>query len=196
MLRAVAQALWLSVPVVLAGVLHMLVVRRGWLRGLAVPLDRGHTLGGQPVLGPNKTWRGVLVMPAAGAIFGALQGALAGPWTAGLDPVDFARLGGGSSVAGHALVGAVLGAGYILGELPNSFAKRRARVAPGAQGKGALRWLFTMVDQVDSVLVGLALGAVAFRYPVAVVAAGTVVLPLVHLAVTLVLHKAKLKEAL
>lgn len=195
MLTVIAQALWLSVPIVLAGMLHMLVVRRGWLKALAVPLDGGHTLRGQPLFGPNKTWRGVLVMPAAGALFGALQGWLGAGAAAWLDPIDVARLGGGSSALGHALVGAVLGAGYVLGELPNSFLKRQARIPPGTHGQGVLGRFFTAVDHVDSVLAGLALGAVAFRYPLAVVAAGTVVLPLVHLAVTVALHRARLKEA-
>jgi CDP-diacylglycerol--serine O-phosphatidyltransferase len=50
--------------------------------------------------------------------------------------------------------GALLGAGYIAGELPNSFAKRQLAIAPGASGSGAAGRVFWVVDQLDS-LVGM-----------------------------------------
>lgn len=193
-----AQVLWLAVPVVVAGVLHMVVVKRRALQLLAVPLDGGARLGGAPVFGPNKTWRGVVVMVVASAAVGALQGALGGGWArrVGLECFDVAAVAGGNLAAAYAAVNAVLGLGYVLGELPNSFAKRRLGISAGLHGRGVLGQLFFCVDQLDSVLAGLALGAVVFGYPWRLVLLGTVVLALVHLGVTALLHQARVKENL
>jgi hypothetical protein len=46
--------------------------------------------------------------------------------------------------------GALLGAGYIIGELPNSFIKRQLDIAPGAMGKGVTGRFFWVMDQLDS----------------------------------------------
>jgi hypothetical protein len=193
---ALLQVLWLALPVVGAGVLHMAVVKRDALRFLAVPIDRGARLRGVPVLGPNKTWRGVVVMVAASAAGGAVQGALGGGWAhrGGLECFDVAATSAGGSAAGYAAVSAVLGLGYVLGELPNSFAKRRLGIDAGLRGRGALGRLFAGVDQVDSVLVGLGLGAVVFGYPWRVVLVGTVTLAMVHLGATALLHRTGVKE--
>jgi len=193
-----AQVLWLAIPVVVAGVVHMAVVKRRVLQFLAVPLDGGARLGGVPVLGPNKTWRGVVVMVAASATAGALQGALGGGWAhrVGLECFEVAAVSGGSATASYAAVNAVLGLGYVLGELPNSFAKRRLGIDAGLHGRGVLGRIFLGVDQLDSVLVGLGLGAIVFGYPWRVVLLGTVALAMVHLGVTVLLHQTGVKERL
>jgi CDP-diglyceride synthetase len=192
------QVLWLCLPVVIAGVLHMLVVKRQLLSWLALPLDGGLTLGGIQLLGPNKTWRGVLVMVAASAAVGALQGALGGAWAerAGWASVDALQLGGGSFTRGYAWLNAVFGLGYVLGELPNSFAKRRLGIAPGLHGRGLAGRLFLLLDHCDSVLAALVLAAVTCGVPWKVVLVGVPCLSLVHLAVTASLHRARLKENL
>ena len=48
------------------------------------------------------------------------------------------------------LWGLLLGTGYIVGELPNSFAKRQFGISPGAAGQGAAGRAFWVVDQLDS----------------------------------------------
>ena len=47
------------------------------------------------------------------------------------------------------LVGFLLGLGMTVGELPNSFAKRRLDIAPGKGGKGLKGIAFFLFDQVD-----------------------------------------------
>lgn len=192
------QVLWLCLPVLLAGVLHMWVVKRNLLSWLALPLDGGLRLRGIQLLGPNKTWRGVLVMIAASAALGAVLGAWAGPWAerVGWASVDALQLGGGSFLLGHAWLNAVFGLGYVLGELPNSFIKRRLGIAPGLHGRGWLGRLFLLVDHCDSVLAALVLAAVVCGVPWKVVLVGVPCLSLVHLAVTASLHRARLKENL
>ena len=57
--------------------------------------------------------------------------------------------------------GALAGAGYVAGELPNSFVKRRLDISPGGAAQGGLWLVFWTVDQVDSVI-----GVLVFLYPV------------------------------
>jgi hypothetical protein len=55
----------------------------------------------------------------------------------------------------HSVIwGLLLGTGYIVGELPNSFAKRQLAIAPGAPGQGLAGRVFWVIDQLDS-LVGM-----------------------------------------
>ena len=138
-----ARASWMVAPVLAAGLIHVVVLKTGALRRLAVPLDGGRTLCGRPLLGPGKTWRGVVLMPAATALATAV--------TVGLGrrlPPDRAPFPG--CRVNPWLLGAVLGLGYCAGELPNSFAKRRLGIPPGGRGR-RLRWLQYVVDQTDSV---------------------------------------------
>lgn len=199
-----AQAWWISAPVIVAGVAHMLVVKRRWLQGLARPLDGGRTLGGRPVFGPNKTWRGLLFMAVAPALLGALQGAAWGSRAAeaGLEPIDLAGLGArlgatgqAASCAGYALLGLVLGLGYGLGELPNSFLKRRLAIEPGQARAGVVGALFVLLDQADSVLAALGLG-LCLGLPWAVFLAGVVSLTALHLLLNAALYAARLRRNL
>jgi CDP-diglyceride synthetase len=48
--------------------------------------------------------------------------------------------------------GALLGAGVVLGELPNSFLKRQLGIDPGSQRRGPLGLAITLLDQADFVL--------------------------------------------
>jgi CDP-diacylglycerol--serine O-phosphatidyltransferase len=94
----------------------------------------------------------------------------------------------------HPLVwGALAGAGYVAGELPNSFVKRRHGIAAGATATGRARAACWVVDQVDSLA-----GVLAFLYPVwhpawAVVAALFAVTLLLHPAVALLMFCLGLK---
>jgi len=54
------------------------------------------------------------------------------------------------------LIGTLLGLGFVLGELPNSFIKRQLGVAPGAHG-GVLAALGDQLDSVIGALLTLSL---------------------------------------
>jgi len=114
-------------PVVAAGIVHSAAIRFDWLPQLTKRLDFGMCLGGRPLLGANKTFRGpiiMLVVSAAGAW--ALSFGLSAAWL----PQGFEFM----SQPEHAVwLGAVMGLGYALGELPNSFVKRRLGIAPGTR---------------------------------------------------------------
>ncbi|HVW18039.1 MAG TPA: CDP-archaeol synthase, partial [Solirubrobacteraceae bacterium] len=102
------------------------------------PLD-----GGRNWFGDNKTWRGAIVL-VAGVTLAALA---LSPWDAWWE-----ALPAGVRDAGPLPYGLLLGAGIVLGELPNSFLKRRLGVAPGAQRRGPVGLALTALDQGDLVL--------------------------------------------
>jgi len=139
------RALWLTAPILIAGLVHVAVITLDLAPGLARPIDGGRPWGGRPLLGRNKTWRGFVVMPAATAITIAAQQAVArrSRRLAALAPL--AR-----SAPPAWLVGAICGAAYVVAELPNSFIKRRLGIAPGMSARRA-RVAQYVVDQLDSV---------------------------------------------
>ena len=129
-----------GVPLLVANILHQFaVVRHNLFAWLAIPLDRGIQLCGQPLFGPHKTVRGLFVVSLAALMVAAMGTSL---W-------------GNFSLSGMGAVGMVAFA-YMLGELPNSFVKRRLGVAPGVSGRGAAGLVFSLVDHSDSVLAAAA----------------------------------------
>lgn len=141
-----ARAVWLTAPILIAGLAHVAVITLDLAPRLARPIDDGRRWGGRPLLGRNKTWRGFVVMPAATAMTIAAQQALA---ARSRRLAALAPLARGAPPAW--VVGAICGAAYVIAELPNSFVKRRFGVAPGASAPRA-RAAQYVVDQLDSVV--------------------------------------------
>jgi hypothetical protein len=143
--RRAERAVWLTAPILIAGLVHVAVITLDLAPRLARPIDAGRKWSGQPLLGSNKTWRGFVVMPAATAITIAAQQALAARsrHLAALAPLR-------RTAPPAWIVGAICGAAYVVAELPNSFVKRRLGIAPGTSAPRA-RALQYVVDQLDSV---------------------------------------------
>lgn len=125
--------LMLIFPLIIAGILHMLVVKFNLTPFLARPIQVRW-------FGGNKTWRGVFFMPLFG-ILGVLLSKHFLPASSRSD-IIFER---------PVLLGACLGLAYVLCELPNSFLKRRMGIAPGQQATQN-RALFFLLDHTDSIL--------------------------------------------
>lgn len=95
----------LLLPAAIANIAPVLAARYGWLPTLNRPLDGDFTFRGKRILGPHKTWRGLITGVAAGALAGFFLGS--------------------------ALLGAALGAGALAGDAVKSFLKRQLNIAPG-----------------------------------------------------------------
>jgi CDP-2,3-bis-(O-geranylgeranyl)-sn-glycerol synthase len=138
------RALWVFVPVLGAPLLHAPVLTWDLLPGLRRPLDGGATWRGRRILGDNKTWRGALAM---------VIGIVAATALLSLWPWYWRHVPGGIRDAGPWAFGLLLGVGTVLGELPNSFLKRRLGIAPGARQDSRAGRLLSLYDQGDFVLV-------------------------------------------
>jgi hypothetical protein len=104
-------------------------MRQNWLSFARRPLDAGRSYHGKRIFGDSKTWRGVLVA-AFGCILGvAIQKHIIGSRAANIARLDYAHV----SVV---VLGLVMGVTAMLGELPNSFVKRRINIPPGQTTEG------------------------------------------------------------
>jgi len=141
----------------------------------AVPIDGGLKLRGRRLFGDNKMVRGFVVMaPATGMSF-ALLAALLSNSPAGL--TGLWPLSPGS----YALLGLWAGAGFMAGELPNSFIKRQLDIAPGAAARGRfVRPFFFLVDRLDSIIGMLLALSLVVTVPARVWIYMTLVGPAVH----------------
>jgi CDP-archaeol synthase len=144
-------------PVVAAGLTHVFVLKTDLLHSLAIPLDGGANWRGRRLLGDNKTLRGILLMPLMTACFTSLQAATGQRRLAPvLDPSrEFAIR--------PWIGGSLVGLGYCLAELPNSFVKRRLDIPAGARSARCALVQY-VVDQLDSV-VGCLLARRTFYRP-------------------------------
>ncbi|MFT5497532.1 MAG: CDP-diglyceride synthetase, partial [Kiritimatiellia bacterium] len=140
----------------IAGIAQVIWLKSDASKGFTRRLDGGRMVRGRPLFGPNKTWRGFMVMvPAIAILFAVFGGGRA--W---FGPAYTDALWALSTVQ-YALLGAWVGFAFMLAELPNSFVKRQLDVSAGsAPDHPQLRTLCFLVDQVDSVvgsLIALAL---------------------------------------
>jgi hypothetical protein len=175
-------------PVLLAGVVHSVVIGRDLLPWLRKPLDFGARLHGEPLLGSNKTFRGPLVMSAASAVCAS---ALALVW----GPEQYPRGLTFLSRPGPAFrFGLVVGVGYSLAELPNSFVKRRLRIPAGERPQGVGKSITYLVDQMDSVAGIVLLLRAVYSPPRPVLAAIFVLGTLAHIGVDLLLYAFGVKK--
>ena len=129
-----AQFLIVLLPIMIPNILHMFVVRYDLLSSLRRPVN-------QKLFGANKTWRGFVVVPLLTIPVLAMS-----VYMDGLLP-EGAQVGMGTQpLIPYAIV---LGLIYCLGELPNSYLKRRMGIAPGQQASKH-QGLFIALDHVDS----------------------------------------------
>jgi CDP-diglyceride synthetase len=182
------HTLWLAGPVILTGFVHLLVLQHDWLPALRrAPLDFGASWRGRRIFGANKTWRGAVIMIAGTAVFAAAFAQVNAHWLHWPVAVQFAQ-------AHPAAWGALLGCGYIVGELPNSFAKRQLGIAPGAMGSGLPGKIFWVVDQLDSLAGMLLFVAPVWLPPPALIALLVVVMLIAHPICAWVMVQAGLKD--
>lgn len=125
------------------------VLGKGILKQLAVPIDAGKKWKGKPILGKNKTWRGVILGTAAGAlVFLAQKYFYACNATKALSIIDYSTA--------TLWIGVMLGLGAIIGDAAESFFKRRSGIKPGK------KWF--PFDQIDFTI-GALLFASVYYFP-------------------------------
>ncbi len=132
------------------------------LAKIAVPIDGGARWKGREILGPNKTWRGLVVGIVTGVFVAGIQAVL-------FFNTDFFKR---NTIVDYTqvnfiLIGALMGGGALLGDLVESFIKRKLKKP---SGRPWFPW-----DQIDWIIGAMVLSAVVF-VPSAAVAVVTLVL--------------------
>lgn len=118
------------IPLIIGNVLHMIIVKCNWFKGLAFPISKR-------MFGNNKTYRGIIALP----ILTGFVALLSSFWFGTFE----------TSLAYDAFVGFGLGLAYILAELPNSYIKRKLGIANGEQSKKH-KYLQYFTDKADSLI--------------------------------------------
>jgi hypothetical protein len=120
-------------PALGAPLAHAPVLRWNLILALSCPISRRR-------FGENKTWRGALVMTA---------GTVAATLALHRLPNYRRRLPQPVAQASPFLLGTLLGSACWLGELPNSYLKRRLGIAPGEQRASPTGVAISIFDQAD-----------------------------------------------
>jgi CDP-2,3-bis-(O-geranylgeranyl)-sn-glycerol synthase len=160
-----------------AGLANMAPVFFAKLPFLKTPIDFNKKLGGQPILGPNKTYRGLLAGILAATLAVWIQKSIYSP-SQDLALVDY-------STINIWQLGFLLGFGALAGDAIKSFFKRRAGIKNGD------RWV--PFDQIDWILGAIIMtsGVAQLTFSEATIA--LVMFGLLHPAVNLIGYALKLK---
>jgi CDP-diglyceride synthetase len=188
------KIIYFIIPIVLAGICNMVFVKLNVFNNLKIPIDAGKIFSdGERLFGKNKTWKGFSGMIFFTSFWVGIFGLLATnfTWFGEISLIPFSQ----SSIP-HSewFYGAVLGAGYVLLELPNSFIKRRLKIEPGKNIKGLMGLFFLFFDQADSVI-GCIVAMLTFYIPslydaIAIFTIGV----MVHYLTNIFLYLVKLKK--
>ncbi|MGZ4216886.1 MAG: CDP-archaeol synthase [Solirubrobacteraceae bacterium] len=124
---------WVFLPALGAPVAHAPVLRWDVAPGLRRPISRR-------LFGENKTWRGAHVMTSGTTLAAAGLARV---------PAYRRRLPEPIADANPVIVGGLLGIASWIGELPNSYIKRRIGIPPGDQLRAPAGVLFSIIDHAD-----------------------------------------------
>ncbi|MBP5261993.1 MAG: CDP-archaeol synthase [Clostridiales bacterium] len=150
LLKTIGMMYVTLLPTILAGIFNMIWIKLPILKVLKKPIDGGRDFAdGKRIFGDNKTWKGIAGYVLLNIVFTVLWGLVCrNPSVASW---DFFYLEHDSTLNYNLLVGSLLGLGYSLFELPNSFLKRRLDITPGKTIKGFWKVFFIFLDQADSI---------------------------------------------
>jgi CDP-archaeol synthase len=161
---------WVFLPAIGAPLVHGPVLRADLAPSLKRPIST-------ELFGQNKTWRGALVMTG---------GPVAASLALGRVPAYRRRLPDQIADAHPALVGAVLGVSSWIGELPNSFVKRRIGIRPGERRRSMMGLAISIFDQADWVPVAALLLRPIWRMSASEIAQAFGLVVAVHVPINVV----------
>ena len=139
-------------PVIIAGVFNMLFCKLNVLKVLKKPIDNNIVLkDGKRLFGDSKTWKGLVGYILFSIIFYVLWGWMSFNNSTLLD-YNYFYLNYDNTLYYNIIIGILLGLGYGLFELPNSFLKRRLDIGQSKDSDNKYKILFIILDQIDSII--------------------------------------------
>lgn len=137
----VQRCMYFMLPAYFANMIPVIAKKMNFFNFLALPLDGGKKIRGEPVLGSHKTVRGFLLGSIGGALIFYVQAALF--------PLEFFRSLSfiDYSEARNIVLGSLFGFFSLIGDALGSFLKRRLHKNPGEP--------FIPIDQISLVFGGV-----------------------------------------
>ncbi len=167
------EALWVILPAY--GANGLVPIARG-----KHPVDGGRMWRGKPILGPGKTWEGLVFGTLIGAGVGLIEQTFFPFVPFGISAVPLTIL------PMSVLLGAVLGFGAICGDMVGAFIKRRLGLARGAAAP--------ILDQdnfiVGSLLAAALLAPMKWEWAILML----VITPVIHYGTCVIGYKLRLKQ--
>lgn len=196
MMKTILTMYITMMPVILAGISNMVVVKRKWFKKRAKPIDNGKMLkDNKRIFGNNKTWLGFFTMIICSIITHIVWGLICKVF-AGMQSMNQLYLYYENTVLYNAIVGAIMGVAYMIFELPNSFIKRRLDIPDGKTERGFKGKLFFVIDQLDSMFGVILVLAVASKISLLQYINYVLLGGLTHICVNLVLYKLRIRRNL
>ncbi len=192
-MRVILQMYVTLFPAIIAGVINSIWCKTGLMKFAKAPMDFGKNFfDGKRIFGENKTWKGFFGYVFFNMIITPLWGLAC---SAGrFEDLNFFYINNPNTFPFNILIGLLIGLGYALFELPNSFLKRRLDITPGKTITGFKKVFFIFLDQADSIF-GCALVVWIF-YDLGIVLYLLYVLvgAFTHIILNVLLYLAKLRK--
>ncbi len=166
------------VPLLLAGFTFIAYLKSPLAPLFNQPLDYGKHWGNHPIFGAHKTWRGFLIMPLATCMWGTLVTLFVSAQT-----YEF-------SLSWKYIL---VGLSYALGELPNSFLKRRLGILPGKKTTKYL-YVFAILDTFDGLIAAGFVYYIVFHFDVYTVGIAILLGGVLHLLTDAAMIRLQLKH--
>ncbi len=183
-LLTLPQAFTLLLPITFAGLLLIICMRKGWLEKLDVPLDGGLKLGRQPLIGKSKSLRSLIVYLVVATLVTLFLN-LSAQVTDLVAPVFLAN---------PFVLGPAITLSYLLGEIVNSFIKRRFGIA--TSGQASSRWgsrVQSIFDNVDGIISSGLLFVFIYQVSAEILTTAFILSVLIHLSTDLLMRRLQLK---
>jgi len=162
----ITKVFWLLLP---AGVANMSPVLVKWIPFLDSPIDGGRMYNGKPLLGANKTWRGLLFGTVAAILVILIQ-----RWLS-VTPIEIINY---SNPLNLILIGFLMGIGALVGDAVASFFKRQVGIKSGDM------WI--IADQIDWVLGAFVFTIFYISFPIIIYITGILLFGLLHPIINLI----------
>jgi hypothetical protein len=183
-LLTLSQAFTFLLPITFAGLCLIICMRTGWLTKLEVPLDGGLKLGGQPLIGKSKSFRSLIIY----LVVATLVTLILNFWAQVSDLVAPVFL------TNPFVLGPAITLSYLLGEIVNSFIKRRFGIAAsgGASSRLGSR-VQAIFDNVDGIIASGLLFIFNYQVPAEILVTSFVLAVVIHLSTDLLMRRLQLK---
>jgi len=196
MIKTIISMYITTLPVILAGICNMIVVKQKWFKDRAKPIDKESLWkDNKRIFGNNKTWLGFFTMIMCSTITHIIWG-----WICGLSiqlhELNQLYIFNKNTISYNIIVGSLMGFAYMICELPNSFIKRRLNIADGHTESGLKGKLFFIIDQIDS-MIGIGVVVVIVSKISLLQYIGYIILGgITHITVNFILYKFKIRRNL